>query len=594
MEEKWIVYEKSDEAEGIAQTLGLDALLVQIMINRGLTQDEMAMFIGKAPSQKMDSSMLKDMDLAVEIIVDAIKNREKIRIISDYDVDGIMSNYVLLKGLQRVQDTVAKDCPSLVDYRIPHRMKDGYGMNVRLAQEAVEDGVSLIVTCDNGIAAFEAIAYAKEHGLRVVVTDHHEMQGHLPNADAIVDPKRPDSKYPFHEICGAVVAFKLIGRLYEACDIPITESNVFLPYIAMATNCDVMPLVNENRNIVKYGIAHIQRAMLSGNMDIGLQALIEANHLTADKITVGSFGFTLGPCLNAAGRLGTAEWGLKLLLETDEHRAAHRAQKLTMLNDTRKGMSDEWEQKAFRLAEQEPYCNHKVLVLYLNGCHPSIAGIVAGRVKEYTGKPTLILTKKKNSDVLSGSGRSVETYNMFEKFSEWNRFVTFGGHAMALGAGILEKDLDEFTTFINANCGLRDEDIVIKRKIDAKIQTTDISVDLVNQLARLGPYGTGNPTPRFLSDCLVLTRIQLRGAKKNVLSLEFLDENRRRIRGVSFVKDPMHFLREITGGYAGDLSTALDGTVSLHIPVKVCYSPKINSFNGMDSIELSVDALKCE
>lgn len=594
MEEKWIVYEKSTDVELIAKDLDLNPMLVQIMINRGLSREDMEMFIGKVPGQKRDSSMLKDMDLAVQIIVEAMKSHKKIRIISDYDVDGIMSNYVLLKGFRRVQQAIANEAGDLIDYRIPHRMKDGYGMNVRLVEEAYNDGVSLIVTCDNGIAAFEAIDYAKEHGMKVVVTDHHEMQEKLPVADAVVDPKRPDSEYPFREICGAVVAFKLIGKLYETCEIPVTESNVFLPYIALATNCDVMPLVDENRNIVKFGLAYIKKQMRAGTLDIGLNALIEANQLTANRVSVGSFGFVLGPCLNASGRLGSAEWGLKLLLETDAQKAAYRAQKLTVLNNTRKEMSDEWEKKAFGMADQAPYCNYKVLVLYLEGCHPSIAGIVAGRVKEYTGKPVLVLTKKKNGDVLSGSGRSIEEYNMFEKFSEWKRFVTFGGHAMALGAGIWEKDLDEFTEFVNMHCELTDDDIAIKRKIDAQIEVTELDQEFVNELQRLEPYGSGNPGPRFISSDLTLTRLQLRGIKKNVLALEFLSEDSRRIKGVAFVKEPMHFLRELVDGYSGDLSQCLDGKIALHIPVKVCYSPKINSFNGFDSVELAVDALKCE
>lgn len=595
MQEIWTVFNKAADFKMLAERLKVDPVLVRILRNRDLTTyEEMAQYLGETDFCGYDGRLLKGMAQAVSLLLDKLKAGRHIRIISDYDVDGIVSNYILYQGFTSVSERLFP-MGGNIDYVIPHRMKDGYGLNVRLIEEAILEGVDTIVTCDNGIAAVEEIAYARKRGLTVVITDHHEIQEQLPDADVIIDPKQADCSYPFSEICGAVVAYKLIEQLYRQCGMEEEELAPFYPYLAMATVCDVMELRDENRYIVRRGLSYMKQAFRDGTLEPGLSALMEANELGADKLTAYSFGFVLGPCLNAMGRLSTAVWGLKLLLETSKNKAAWRAMRLTQMNDIRKEMTKQNQRIACELAEQPVYLKDRVLVLYLEECHESIAGIVAGRVREHTGKPVLLLTASKEEGILKGSGRSIPEYDMFAAlFAHKELFVKFGGHRMAAGLSIEVDKLNTLRRCLNQDCALSDKDIARKRHIDMRMPVSYITESLVSELSLMEPTGNGNERPLFAVKGMVLNRLWIVGQNKNVLKMKFLDEQGMGIDGVFFGEYPLTLFEEFPEECYACIEAAAERGGLINIPMSLLYQPAINEYNGVKSIELKILSVKYE
>ena len=591
MQEIWSVYNKGADFQGIAKKYGIDPVTARVMRNREVVGDEaVAKYLGTENFSGYDGALLKDMDLACEIMIEEMKKGGKIRIISDYDVDGLMSNYVLYKGLCKIYDAV-NETEKKVDYVIPHRMKDGYGLNQNLIEDLVKDKITLLITCDNGIAAKEEIALAKSYGIRVIVTDHHEVQGELPKADAIVDPKRDDCQYPFKEICGAMVAYKLIEQLYKKVGIGQEWLQEFQVYIAIATVCDVMKLIDENRFIVKRGLQLLNQQLQEKTVDTGLYALIKQNQLEEKTITATTFGFIIGPCLNATGRLSTAVWGLKLLLEQRETKAQHRAKRLTQMNAIRKQLSATFEKEAYALAEQ--YDKDKVLVIYLPECHESIAGIVAGRVREKTGKPTIILTKAHEKGMAKGSARSIPEYNIFAHLYEKRALlVHFGGHPMAAGMSLLEKDIESLRSQLNEECTLTEKDIAIKRHIDVVMPVSYISEALIDDLKKLEPHGNGNEKPVFAVRDVTLTGGRILGAKQNVLRLHFITSEGIRISGIYFSSQPLAILEQLEEETGMAIGEKIRTNQAFSCKTNIIYSPSINEYMGKKSVELRLISLK--
>lgn len=591
MQEIWTVYNKAADFHGIAAKYGIDPVTARVMRNREVVAfEEIEKYLGTGDFKGYDGTLLKDMETGCEIMLEEIKKGGRIRIISDYDVDGIMSNYVLYKGLCAVYQKWNGNSDQ-IDYVIPHRMKDGYGLNRNMIEALEQDGISLLITCDNGIAAKEEIALAKSKGIKVIVTDHHEVQGELPDADAVIDPKREDCEYPFKEICGAVVAYKFIEQLYKKAGIGQECMQEFYVYIAIATVCDVMKLMDENRYIVKRGIETLQKQLETHTVDTGLNALILENHLEEKTITATTFGFIIGPCLNATGRLSKAIWGLKLLLEQDERRARHLAQRMTQMNEMRKTLSARFENEAYELASK--YQNDNVLVIYLPECHESIAGIVAGRVREKTGKPSIILTRAHQKGMAKGSGRSIPEYNMFEKLYEKKEMlVHFGGHPMAAGLSLWEKDIEELRNRLNQDANLTERDIAIKRHIDLVMPVEYITEELITDLAKLEPYGNGNEKPLFAVRELKLTGGRVLGAKANVLRLNFVTAQGTRVSGVYFSSKPLDILKELeeTSGIA--ISDCILNNKPFQCITNVIYAPSINEYMGNKNVQLRLISLK--
>lgn len=596
MKEIWTVYNKGADFKKIGEKLKIDPVVVRVMRNRDLNNlEEMEKFLGKSTFTGYDGAMLKDMDRLVDGIVNALIKKKRIRIISDYDVDGIMSNFVLYKGLKvaALQLHKQKEEIDFIDYVIPHRMKDGYGLSKGLIEDAIKDQVEVILTCDNGIAAMEEVAYAKDKGLTVWITDHHEVQKELPKADAIVDPKQEDCMYPFSQICGAVVAYKVIEQLYKKCGISETALESFQVYIAIATVCDVMVLKDENRFIVKRGIALLKKQMREKQVDCGLQALLDANEITEDSLSSFTFGFTIGPCLNASGRLSTALWGLRLLLETNPKKARWRALRLTQMNAIRKEMSRTYEKKACDMIGQDNYQKDKVLVLYLPGCHESIAGIIAGRVREQSGKPTLVVTDAMEEGIIKGSGRSIPEYDMFSHLlSEKSLFTNFGGHPMAAGFSLKKENLDTLRIRLNENCNLTENDIAIKRHIDVVMPLEYISEQLIQDLKVLEPFGNGNEKPVFAVRNVELENAYVCGAKKNVVRMQLKTEQGVRMNGVYFNNDPLMLFEDIKKHGFIDIEEKIEKRQFLGLKVSAIYEPKVNEYMGKRSLELKVISLK--
>lgn len=523
--EKWFVTAKKADFEKWARELQISPILARILRNRDLTDiEEAEEFLGGSLQDIPSPHLLKDVEKGAEIILDAIAGKEKIRVIGDYDVDGICSSYILTKGLKLLG--------AEVDTAIPHRIHDGYGLNENLIEEADGDRVTLIVTCDNGIAAAPQIAYAREKGIRVVVTDHHEVpfsvctgedgseirQEILPPANAIINPKQKDCTYPFSGICGAVVAYKLVQVLLDITRNPGLEQAMdeLLEFAALATVCDVMELKKENRIIVKQGLKRMKKSA-----NPGLRALMEVNQIDTAKLTGHHLGFIIGPCLNATGRLDTAVRALELLQQSTREEAMVPARELKELNDSRKNLTLQGVEEAIRYIESNGMQEDKVLVVYLPGVHESIAGIIAGRVRERYNHPVFILTK--GEEGVKGSGRSVEGYHMYEAMTAVKElFTKYGGHAMAAGLSMEEEKIGELRRRLNEACMLTEEDFQPKVHIDVPLPLAYATENLADELELLEPFGVGNAKPLFAQKNLRLLYGNKVGANKNFAKLTVL------------------------------------------------------------------------
>lgn len=583
MEEKkelWMVQTKRADFSGLAMRLGVSPVAVRVMRNRGLTEEaEMRKYLYGTLDDLYDPRLMKGMEQAAELIVRKLKEGKHVRIIGDYDIDGVCSTYILLKGFQRAAKELSQRCSleagrysvekendAQIDYEIPDRIKDGYGINESIIRQASADGVDTLVTCDNGIAALREISIAKQLGMTVVVTDHHEVPVDeygqiLPPADAVVDPKQDGETYPFHEICGAVVAWKLIRVLYEKLGIPESEWMDLLEFAAIATVGDVMKLQDENRLIVKYGLKKI-----GSTKNIGLRKLIEKNNLDIENLSAYHIGFVIGPCLNAGGRLKSAKVALRMLLAEDPERAGEMADELKELNDMRKDMTAKGEAEAIEQVEKK-YMDDKVLVVFLPECHESLAGIIAGRLREHFHKPSFVLTRGETT--AKGSGRSIEQYHMYQGLCKVSDLlVKFGGHPMAAGLSLEEKDIDEFRRRLNADAELTEEDFVPKIWIDVPMPFEYVNEKIVQELKDLEPFGQGNEKPLFAQKSLVIRNVRVLGKNRNVVKMNLVTETGQPVDGLLFA-DGDRFLEEQAGRNMIDM----------------IYYPDVNEYNGTRTLQ---------
>lgn len=583
MEEKkelWMVQTKRADFSGLAMRLGVSPVAVRVMRNRGLTEEaEMRKYLYGTLDDLYDPRLMKGMEQAAELIARKLKEGKHVRIIGDYDIDGVCSTYILLKGFQRAAKELSQRCSleagrysvekendAQIDYEIPDRIKDGYGINESIIRQASADGVDTLVTCDNGIAALREISIAKQLGMTVVVTDHHEVPVDeygqiLPPADAVVDPKQDGETYPFHEICGAVVAWKLIRMLYEKLGIPESEWMDLLEFAAIATVGDVMKLQDENRLIVKYGLKKI-----GSTKNTGLRKLIEKNNLDIENLSAYHIGFVIGPCLNAGGRLKSAKVALRMLLAEDPERAGEMADELKELNDMRKDMTAKGEAEAIEQVEKQ-YMDDKVLVVFLPECHESLAGIIAGRLREHFHKPSFVLTRGETT--AKGSGRSIEQYHMYQGLCKVSDLlVKFGGHPMAAGLSLEEKDIDEFRRRLNADAELTEEDFVPKIWIDVPMPFEYVNEKIVQELKDLEPFGQGNEKPLFAQKSLVIRNARVLGKNRNVVKLNLVTETGQPVDGLLFA-DGDRFLEEQAGRNMIDM----------------IYYPDVNEYNGTRTLQ---------
>lgn len=578
--EKWIEIRKGGNFMEMAKKYGIDPLIARIIRNRDIIDEkEITEYLYGGKEALHNPHLLKDVDKAAEIIAEGIAGKKAMRIIGDYDIDGVNATYILLEGIRR--------CGGNVDAAIPDRMKDGYGINEHLIEQALSAGKELLITCDNGIAAINEINFAKEKGMTVVVTDHHEIpyrnteQGKeflRSNADAIVNPKQNDCLYPCKGICGAVVAWKLVQVLYERMDIPVEEADIFIENAGFATVGDVMDLTGENRILVKLGLKALEHTK-----NPGMKALIAKNKLSDKPLSAYHIGFVLGPCINASGRLDTAKRSLELLLERDEVKASALAGELVELNESRKYMTQQETQKALEQIEKEGREKDKVLVVYLPECHESLAGIIAGRIREAYQRPVFVLTR--GEEGVKGSGRSIEAYSMFDKMTEVAElFTKYGGHPMAAGLSMQEEDIDKLREQLNQKAELSEEDMAEVVRLDAVLPMSYFTVDTIRQLSVLEPCGKSNTKPVFADRNIKITRAGIVGVNRNVLKLHLLDSMGNPVAGVYFgeVEKFLTFLSEKFG--SEEVDAAMHGREN-SIQFAAVYEPAVDTYSGRESVQ---------
>lgn len=582
--ERWVVLNKKADFYGIGERYHIDPVVARLIRNRDvIEEEEIQSFLYGTIEDLPDPEGMKDMKKTVAILTKKIREQKRIRIISDYDVDGVCSNYILYQGLSA--------CGALVDYKIPDRMKDGYGINENLIQSAYEDGIDTILTCDNGIAAYDQIAYGKKLSMTILVTDHHdvpyemeegEKRYRIPPADAVVNPKQADCPYPYEKICGAVVALKLIICLYREFHKPERAWEEFIEFGAIATVCDVMELKKENRILVKEGLKR-----LSHTKHVGLSALLEANGLRGKEISSYHLGFVIGPCINASGRLRSAEMALSLLLCKDPKEALNLALHLKELNEERKDMTAKGVEDAIALVESSERKKDKVLVVYLPGCHESLAGIIAGRVREKYNKPVFILTDSEDGG-LKGSGRSIEAYSMFEEMTKVKDLMSkYGGHPMAAGLSLPKENLEPFRQKLNRLSTLTEKDFIEKVLIDIPMPISYITEHLVEELSLLEPFGTANEKPLFAQKNLSILNARILGANRNVLKMKVADETGYQMEGIYFGNIP-EFNEYVSSQFGeNELEYIYQGRVN-SVRMSFTYYPGINEFRGVKTLQLVI------
>ena len=565
--EKWMVAAKRADFKEIGEHFGIDQVTARIIRNRDVIGEEaIEKYLHGSRKDFYSPWLLKDMEKAVAILQEKITNKNKIRIIGDYDIDGVMSTYILLVSLRGLGADA--------DMVIPNRITDGYGINEHLIEQAWEDKRDTIITCDNGIAAATQIQKAKDLGMTVIVTDHHEVPFEetengrteiLPPADAVVNPKQKDCGYPFSGLCGAVVAMKVMEALYEKMIPEVDLVDRMLPFAGIATIGDVMDLKDENRILVKEGLQRLHHTT-----NLGLQELIRVNGLEPENISPYHIGFVLGPCLNASGRLDTAKRALKLLLAENREEAAVLAGDLKNLNESRKEMTAQGVEKAIEQVESTSMMEDTVLVVFLPECHESLAGIIAGRLRERYHKPSFVLTR--GEEGVKGSGRSIEAYSMYEKLCECKEYLTkFGGHPMAAGLSLEEENVETFRRKLNESSGLSQDDLVEKVSIDVPMPIHYIRKDLVRELSLLEPFGKGNEKPLFAQKNLWISQLRVFGKNRNVVKMRLTDENGYPMDGVYF-GDGDAFVEEARGKQK----------------IAIVYYPDINVYQGRESLQVII------
>lgn len=554
----------------IASEYGIDQVLARIIRNRDICgSKDIDMYLNGNLNDIHNPHSMKDADKFVDILTKKIEEHKPVRIIGDYDIDGICSIYILFCGL--------KAAGADVDYVVPHRINDGYGINEHLIDNAINEGIDTIVTCDNGIAAYNQVRYAKDNGITMIVTDHHDVPFEIkddkkvyivPPADAVINPKQADCDYPFKLLCGAGVAYKLISLLYDRLGLDKKELEDYIEFMAIATVGDIVDLIDENRIVVKYGLKHIAHTK-----NTGLRALIEECQLDINNISSYHIGFVIGPCLNASGRLDTARQAIELMLCKDNEKAHNMAKELIALNNERKSMTEQETQKAIELVENTGLLKDRVLVIYLKDCHESIAGIIAGRIKEIYYRPTFVITNAEYG--AKGSGRSIEGYNMYEEINKCKNVLTkYGGHPMAAGLSLAISDIDIFRKMLNDNAILTDEDLIPKMWIDVPMPVSYANIRLVNQLKLLEPFGKGNEKPVFADRNLYVKTASVIGKNKNVLRCQLETEDGTYVPAVQFGINN------------------IDDIPRAGMRISIIYYPDINTFNGIMSLQIIIKEWK--
>lgn len=565
--EKWFVAMKKADFNGIAERYHISPILARLIRNRDIiSPQEIDFYLNGTIGELYDGMLMKDMDKAVEILAEKVRGGAAIRVIGDYDIDGVNAAYVLQEGLKKLGGKVDTD--------IPERIKDGYGLNRILIDRAIEAGIDTIITCDNGIAAVDEIAYGKQQGLTIIVTDHHEIpfleaggdkEYVLPQADAVVDPHRPDCDYPFKGLCGTAVAYKLIEALYEVMQRDVEDIDYLMENVAIATVGDIMDLTGENRIFVKQGLEMLRRTD-----NLGLKALLECTKVPVDKLSAYHIGFVLGPCINAGGRLDTAKRALSLFMAETRQEAAMLAEDLKALNDSRKEMTEKGVEQAVIQIESTVLKEDKVLVIYLPDCHESIAGIIAGRIKERYYRPTFVLTR--GEEGAKGSGRSIEAYNMFEEMCRCRTlFTRFGGHKFAAGLSMEEADIERFRKTVNELAHLSEEDLLPKVSIDMQLPLPHVTKELIQELELLEPFGKGNRKPLFAEKNLRVSGARIVGKNQNVLKFQVQDRQGHKMEAV----------------YFGDAGSCLE-YMKQKEEMSLTYCPSVNAYMGKESLQLQV------
>ena len=570
------------DTDKFAQSMGISNIVAKLLVNRGIYNlDNAKSFLNSSINDLYEPGNMLGMTGAVELMKNSIKSGKKILIVGDYDVDGVISTYVLYRAIS--------NCGGNVSFHIPDRIKEGYGINESIIRKASEDNIDIIITCDNGIAAIEQVKLAKELGIKVIITDHHDVPFVdeddkrvyvVPEADYVINPKQENCKYEFDKICGAGVAYKFIQCLYREFNISKEELYDLLQYVAIATVCDVVDLVSENRIIVKEGLKRI-----NNTSNIGLKALFKETGLEGNVITVYSLGFIIGPCVNASGRLEQAEWALKLLLTKDEGLASELAKKLNDLNKERQELTQAGLEEAIRIIEENDMTKDKVLVIYLEDVHESIAGIIAGRIRERYNLPTIILTKA--HEVAKGSGRSIEEYNMFEELLKCKELLgNFGGHPMAAGMSIPIENINTFRKKLNEVTTLTNEDIIPKVSIDMGLTLNNINYELIEEISLLEPYGKGNSKPSFGMKKLKVVEAKVLGKNKNVLKLK-LSDGRLYIEGIYF-GDIEGFENAIKDELGESEYNKVFNGLQNNLYLDLICIPEVNEFNGNKKVQLVI------
>lgn len=578
---KWLINNRGNNFSEVSQRYNIHPLIAKILLNRNIT-DFQTFLNPNAENSYHDPFLMKDMDKAVDIIINAIEDDQNIRIVGDYDQDGNSSTMTLLDGLGYFTDKLS--------YDIPNRMTDGYGISFNIIDKCIEDNIDLIITCDNGISAIEQCDYAKQNGLKIIVTDHHQTIKHdgkeiIPNADAVINPQQQSCKYPFKSLCGAGVCYKLIQAINVKKGYGMLECENLLQYVAMGTVCDIVDLKDENRYFVTKGLEEI-----NNTDNYGLKCLIEMTGIR-NGVNVYSLGFIIGPCINAAGRLDTAKLGVELFRDENMDNVEAYAKILVDLNEKRKKLTEDGFNKAVEIIENTGLINDDILICNVEGIHESVCGIIAGRIKEKYNKPTLILTKSENKNILKGSGRSISEYDIFKEFDEFREmFVSFGGHPMACGLSIEEDKLDAFRTKVNQNSRLTEEDFVKKILIDSSFYVDKIDFDLIEEIERLRPFGKDNPRPILGDRDLEIISAKMIGKNKNVLKLKLL-KNNKTIDAILFSEaiDKYNYLLEKFGE---NVMSQLENSIACNAKIDIIYYPEINDFNNVKNIQLNLIDLR--
>ena len=581
--ERWVLLRKGADFEAIGKKYQISPRLACLIRNRDVIGEEAVdRYLNGTISDLYDGMLMKDMDKAIDILKEKILEDKKIRVIGDYDIDGVNATYILLEGLERLGADVDSD--------IPDRISDGYGLNRHLVERAYEAGVDTLITCDNGIAAEDEIAYGKEMGMTVIVTDHHEVpfdeqdgekRYRIPPADAVMDPKQPDCLYPFKGLCGAAVAYKLMEALWESMGKDSADLDDLIENVAIATIGDVMDLDDENRIFVKEGLQMLRRTKNSG-----LKALIECTGIDKNSLNSYHIGFVLGPCINASGRLDTAKRALELLRAGTQKEADILAGDLKALNDSRKDMTEEAVKQAEEQVETTTISKDKVLVVYLPDCHESLAGIVAGRIRENYYKPVFVLTDAEEG--VKGSGRSIDGYHMYEELNKCKELLTkFGGHRLAAGLSLPKENVGKFREMLNKNCTLTEEEMKEKVTIDMEMPFGCVTEGLVKELELLEPFGKGNTKPVFAARDVTLLGARILGKNRNVLKLQVQDVNGCRIEAMLF-HHADDFLGKLEEQYGKTELEALLKGRGRQIRISMTYYPDINEYMGKKTPQIVV------